>query len=301
MADEGFRERFLGVYGHVNVDWIIDASVDPPREEGPFFGGVAGNIAVGVARFGVPVHLASVVGHDFPDDYRKLLVDLEVDLDFLEVVGGVETSRCRLITHSDGRLEKDMFNGPYTDDIRLPEEFVRGLGYIHISTGFPHPCVWAAGIAFSAGCKMAFDPSADLVRYYDKAFLLSVLRYSDIVFFNEEELAVALRMLELERATDLLTLVDHAIITKGKAGSQLITRQEVFDIPSVEPEKVVDTTGAGDAYRSGFYTGIYKDHSFRESCIFGAITASRCVSKMGAQHGMERWDDMVAKFEELDI
>lgn len=301
MANRRDGRSFLGLYGHVNIDWVVDATVDPPKEEGPYFGGVAGNIAIGAARFGVPVALASVVGKDFPDGYRDLLQGLGVDISHLESVDGVETSRCRLITRADGRQEKDMFNGPYTDDVRLSADFVHGLEYVHISTGFPHPCVWAARVAFSAGCRVAFDPSADLIRYYDKMFLLSVLKYSDIVFFNQEEAETAIRLLGLSEAKDLLRFVDIAIITMGEDGSRLLTRDEDHDIPSFRPTKVVDPTGAGDAYRAGFYAGLYHGYGPRDACVLGAITASKCVTEMGAQHGVGTWDGLVASFEELGL
>jgi sugar/nucleoside kinase (ribokinase family) len=291
------RKTFLGVFGHVNLDWLVDASTTPPTEKGPFFGGVGGNIALAVAKFGLSVSLASIVGRNFPEEYRTVLKDAGVNLDHLETDMGTDTSTCRLTTYPDGREEKDMFNGPQNDDVRTPVEFVDDTDYIHISTGFPHPCLWLARNAHAAGCTVAFDPSADLKRYYDPTLLLAIIKFSDIYFMNENELDVTLRLLALRDATDLLDLVDVAIVTKGVRGSELITRKKRYLIPVVESGEVVDPTGAGDAYRAGFYAGLYHECPLPDCCLLGSVAASECVIKDGAQVGLDCWEDLVARFE----
>jgi len=291
------RSTFLGVFGHVNLDWLVDASTTPPTEKGPFFGGVGGNIALAVAKFGLPVSLASIVGHDFPEDYRTVLKEAGVNLDHLETDMDIDTSTCRIVMYPDGREDKEMFNGPQNDDVRTPAEFVDDTEYIHISTGFPHPCLWLARNAHAAGCTISFDPSADLKRYYDPTLLLAIIKYSDIYFMNEMELAVTLKILGLRTGTQLLDLVDVAIVTKGVQGSELITRQKRYLIPIVESGKVVDPTGAGDAYRAGFYAGLYHDYTLPDCCLLGSVAASECVIKDGAQVGLDSWDDLMTRFE----
>jgi sugar/nucleoside kinase (ribokinase family) len=293
------KGTFLGVFGHVNIDWLVDAGTKPPTEKGPFFGGVGGNIAIAAARFGLPVSLASIVGRDFPEDYLSLLKDVGINIDFLEKDDSTDTSTCRLTTYPDGHDEKEMYNGPQNDDIRTPVEFVKDTTYVHISTGFPHPCLWLSAQAHSAGCKVVFDPSADLERYYDPTLLLSILKYSDYYFMNEKELAVTMDLLAMGSERDVLTLVEMAVVTKGRHGSMLITRDKVFSIPAIEPEKVIDPTGAGDAYRAGFYTGLYNGFDLKDSCFIGSVAASECVIWEGAQVGLQSWEDLLARYEHV--
>ncbi|MFX1386138.1 MAG: PfkB family carbohydrate kinase, partial [Promethearchaeota archaeon] len=56
-----------------------------------------------------------------------------------------------------------------------------------------------------------------------------------------------------------------------------------IDIPIATPEKVVDTTGAGDGYRAGILTGLTLNMTLLDSCRLGAIIGSFVVETSGAQ------------------
>jgi sugar/nucleoside kinase (ribokinase family) len=287
---------FLGIFGHVNVDWIVDATKDPPVEHGPFFGGVAGNIAVGASRFGVPVRLASVIGRNFPAAYLNLLKQLKVDLSYLQENDGVETSTCRMTTFPDGSQRKEIFHGPQNEKVRFPQTFVKGLRYLHVSTGLPEACICAMKQGRDGGFTVAFDPGADLARHYREEDLMSALACSDMFFVNEEELKVALGLLGARTHNALLNLVGTLLVTKTGRGSLLVTKRGEVRIPAVKVPKVVDPTGAGDAYRSGVYAGLFRGYPMKDCCILGAIAASECIQREGAQEGLESWAELEKRY-----
>lgn len=291
----------LGISGHVNVDWIIDTSTDPPTERGPFYGGVGGNIAIAAARFGIPVVLTSVVGSDFPEEYMEALRASGVDTGYLEVDEGTTTSVCRLTYRPDGGVDKEMDHGPQHDDRRPPVEFLDGVDHLHISTGFPLPSLWLAKNAFASRVDIGFDPGADLARHYNGTNLLSMLRFAQMLFLNEEELGVALGLLGLGERDDLLDLVDMVVVTYGAEGSVLRTRDLEERVPAVAVRKVVDPTGAGDAYRAGFYAGLHRDRGPRDCCVLGALAAARCLEEVGAQAGYPSWEELEEAFERVGL
>lgn len=299
MSRSGKRRGFLGIFGHLNVDWIKDATRDPPVEHGPFFGGVAGNIAVGAARFGVPVRLASVIGRDFPEGYLDLLNNLKVDTGFVQRNIEVETSTCWMTTYPDGHQTKQIFHGPLTGKIRFPKRFIAGLEYLHVSTGLPEACISIARQGARAGCKVALDPGADLARHYSRTDLLSALEASDMFMVNEEELGVALGLLGKRSKKALLKLVDTLIITRAEKGSLLVTRTGEKRVPAVKVPKVVDPTGAGDAYRAGLYAGLFHGYPMEGSCVLGAIAASACILCDGAQGGLQSWTELEKRYRAL--
>ncbi|MEM1607624.1 MAG: carbohydrate kinase family protein, partial [Candidatus Bathyarchaeia archaeon] len=56
--------------------------------------------------------------------------------------------------------------------------------------------------------------------------------------------------------------------------------------------KVVDTTGAGDAFCAGFIYGLLRGKSLRECGVLGNFVASRCLMKMGAREGLPKLEDL---------
>src|SRR5688572_26595889 len=86
---------FLGVYGHVNVDYILQAPHLPrPEQTLPVqremirLGGTGGNIARAAASLGVPTALAACIGDDFPAHYRSQLEESGLELVDLRHVSG---------------------------------------------------------------------------------------------------------------------------------------------------------------------------------------------------------------------
>ncbi len=56
--------------------------------------------------------------------------------------------------------------------------------------------------------------------------------------------------------------------------------------------KVVDTTGAGDAFNAGFLYGLLKEKNLQECGRLGNFVASRSVMKMGAREGLPKAEDL---------
>jgi sugar/nucleoside kinase (ribokinase family) len=290
------KAAFLGVFGHVNIDWIVDATKNPPVEEGPFFGGVAGNIAVAASRFGVPVRLGSVIGRNFPQAYLRLLQRLKVDLDFLQRNDDIDTSSCRMTNMPKGRQKKEIHHGPHNEKVRMPPGFVKGIERLHVSTGLPEACISVLKLGHDNGCKVAFDPGADLKRHYDREHLLKALSFSDLLCVNEEELETTLDLLGERSYKSILKFVRTIIITKDQKGSMLVEKGAEMKIPAIKVPKLVDQTGAGDAYRSGLYAGLYRKYPLKDCCLLGAIAASVCIQKEGAQEGLQNWTELERLF-----
>ena len=80
-------------------------------------------------------------------------------------------------------------------------------------------------------------------------------------------------------------MVDALVVTKGARGSTIYAKGQRHDIPSVEPEEVVDPTGCGDAYRAGLLYGIAAGLDWpvigRLSSLMGAI---KVASRGGQNH-----------------
>ncbi|MEK9181726.1 MAG: PfkB family carbohydrate kinase [Patescibacteria group bacterium] len=69
----------------------------------------------------------------------------------------------------------------------------------------------------------------------------------------------------------------------GEKGSIIFDGKKKIKIPAILPKKVLDTTGAGDAYCAGLIYSLWQEKSLIEACVFGAKIAARNVEYVGCQ------------------
>lgn len=295
---------FLGAFGHVVMDYIVTV----PRLPTPntsiqildrrrYFGGTAGNLARTAARLGVRTSLASFVGPDFPPDYEAALRREGVDLRDLRRVPGTATPTAWVFSDPRGNQMAIVDQGPMAGTARRPllRHSIRDVDLVHIGTGRPEYYVRVAREAARLGRTIAFDPSQEIHYVYDRRMFRSLLGQSTYFFGNEAEIARAKLFL---RASDTRGLLRHAevvVVTRGARGSLVLTRRERIRIPRVAPARVVDVTGAGDAYRAGFYAGLAKGYDLRRCGLLGSAVASFVVEAKGTQTNLPTWSQALRR------
>ena len=297
-------KNFLGAFGHVVLDYIVTV----PRLPDPntsiqildrrrYFGGTAGNLARAAARLGVRTSLASFVGPDFPEDYRDAFREDGVDLRDLRVVRGRSTPTAWVFSDRRGNQMAIVDQGPMKDTARRPvlRHSVRDVELVHLGTGRPEYYVRVADLAEDLGRSIAFDPSQEIHYVYRRSLFLSLLRRSTYFFGNEAEIARAKRFAGTTSTAGLLRHAEVVVATLGSRGSVIFTREGKVRVPRVRPGRVVDVTGAGDAYRAGFYAGLARGLDLRRCGILGSAVASFVVETKGTQTNLPTWDRVVAR------
>ena len=131
-----------------------------------------------------------------------------------------------------------------------------------------------------------FDPG-QVTPLFPKELLLNIIEKSEILIGNRYEINQIKNKLGVTE-DELIKIINAIIITKGPEGSELIYKDEkekIFriNIPIASPDKIEDTTGAGDGYRAGILTGLTLDMTLMDSCRLGAIIGSFVVETSGAQ------------------
>ncbi len=290
---------FLSVYGHVNLDLILNLPRFPEPntsieiiDSKRYFGGTGGNIARIAAALGTPLYLASFVGEDFPEDYMSALKNEGVDVRFLKRVKGYHTPTCWIMSDREHNQIAVMDQGPMRDMERFEPEIepIRDSEIIHITTGRPGFYLKVAKIARKLGKRIAFDPAQELHYVYTSETFNAMMEYADIFFCNEAEAKKALEFSEKKELSDLLEEVEVIVQTFGKKGSRILTREGEHFIPGAKVEKPVDTTGAGDAYRGGFYAALYRNYPLEVCGAAGTITASEVIKVAGGQTSIPSWE-----------
>ena len=297
--------NFLGVFGHVVLDHILAVPRLPVLDRtvrvlarDTYFGGTGGNIARGAAKLGVPTALASFVGGDFPAEYRRALAADGVDVVDLRTVRGATTPSAWVFTAPGGRQTTVIDQGPMWDAHHraVPEHAVRSAHVVHLATGRPEYHLRVARLAAKLGKTIALDPSQEILYAYTRTSFMALLRRAHLFFGNEAETQTALKFARLEEPADLLRHVDQVIVTRGRKGSLVITREDgAHRIPRVPPRRVADVTGAGDGYRAGYYAGMSRGYDPRRCGFLGSAVASFVLEAPGTQSAMPTWEAAVAR------
>ena len=75
--------------------------------------------------------------------------------------------------------------------------------------------------------------------------------------------------------------VEVAALTRSAEGSVVLANGERFDVPATPVERVVDATGAGDLFASGFIYGLSLGVSLERCAELGSIAAGEVITHMG--------------------
>ena len=127
------------------------------------------------------------------------------------------------------------------------------------------------------------------------------LSYIDYFFPNYDEAAVLTGKTDIDEIADVLLTcgVKNVILKIGKRGCLVKNAKERFITPAYPKATVVDTTGAGDNFASGFLSFLMEGKKLREASQFANCAASLAIEKIGATAGItsrEQADERYAEY-----
>jgi len=292
---------FLTVYGHTNLDYILSLGKFPElntsvnvESKRMYFGGTGANVATICAGLGTPTALCSYIGTDFPPDFRELMESKGLDLRDLVMVEGYETPTVWVVSDSDHNQVAYVYQGPMGEMEKEPIRLnaARESEWVHVMTGRPPYYLKLMKECRRLGKKIAFDPAQEIHNIWNREWFLQALGMADAFLCNENELRTALRYSSKNRPEDLLERVPLLVNTIGPKGSVVYSKEGRMEVPAVRPRKIVDTTGAGDAFRAGFFSGLYRGAKLRECAIIGATVSSFVIEERGSLTNIPSWEQV---------
>jgi len=287
--------------GQVVFDYIFHLKNFPKinsttyvQNYGEFFGGAAGNVAVVCSKLGQKASIVSFVGDDFKGSaYERHLRKNRVDLTHLRAVEGEKTARAFMFNDSKGRQISFFFWGAARRFHNAPIPNLKlGEGdVIHLANGSPE-----FNVRFARKYPgVSFDPGYDVVAY-GKREVKEILKNTRFLFCNEFELKRILKLLGIKEKGLFAFPLEFVVVTKGSRGSSVTTEDGSFDVPAVKG-KLVDPTGAGDAYRAAFLSAFLKGESLKRCARVASAVSSFVIQKYGAQTNIPSWREAVARVE----
>ncbi len=259
-------------------------------------GGSAGNTVAGIGSFGGRAAYIGKVADDtlggvFTHDIRAAGVAFETPPLKDGADSGLATGVCMINVTPDGQRTMCTFLGAANQleaadidaDLIGASAIVYLEGYLFDPAPARAAFEAAAACAHTAGRKVAITLSDTFVVARWRAELLAFIEASaDIVLANEGELAALFETDDFDAAAaQLASMVDVAAVTRGDAGSVVLSGDERVAIAVVPVDKVVDTTGAGDQYAAGFLLGLARGLSLEDAGKLGSLAAAEVIAHWG--------------------
>jgi sugar/nucleoside kinase (ribokinase family) len=295
-VDQDFVAREQLVKGSMNL-------IDETRAEqlygvmGPateISGGSAGNTAAGVASFGGKAAYFGKVKEDqlgaiYAHDMKSIGVHFETP----RAKDGPATARSFILVTPDGERTMNTYLGACVNlttadvDATVVEaaKVTYMEGYLYDKPEAKAAFREAAKIARAKGCLTSITLSDSFCVERHRDSFLDLIRGSiDIVFANESEIQSLYKTQNFDGAVDAIHRdCPLAVLTRSERGSLVVRGGERIVVPAHPVDKVVDVTGAGDLFASGFLFGHTHGKPLRQCAALGSLAAAEVISHTGAR------------------
>jgi adenosine kinase len=274
-----FAEQLMPEHLHrVSLSFLVDDLV--LRR-----GGVAANIAFGMAQLGLSPVLVGAVGTDFVD-YRSWLERHGVDCESIYVSELAHTARFVCTTDDDMCQIASFYAGAMAEarNIELSPVAGRvgGLDMVLIGANDPAALVRHTEECRERGYPFAADPSQQLARMNGPE-IAQLIDGATYLMTNDYEHGLLLQKTGWADA-DLLARVQVRVTTCGADGVRIARQGEPeLHVPAAPEVSKVDPTGVGDAFRAGFLAARSWGLDLERSAQVGSLLATYVLETVGPQ------------------
>ncbi|MDI6805620.1 MAG: PfkB family carbohydrate kinase [Candidatus Bathyarchaeia archaeon] len=277
----------VAVVGHFAIDSIL-----LPDKQMPYIilGGSAAYASLAIRRLNVKASVFSKVGGDFPEAYLWWLKEEGIDLNGVIRVKDAQTTRFEL-KYDYGFLNRTLrlkSKAPSMTVEDLPKSMKRKV--IHISPIAGEITYEVAEKLRSCADVLSIDPQG-LVRSFDAEGYVTysplldkhILELANIYKSSLEEIKAATGLSDLNSAVKAVHDygVETVIVTLGAKGALLSIEGTKYNIPAYPCKKIVDPTGAGDAFIGGFLAEYVRVEDSLWCAYVGSAVASFIVEAVG--------------------
>lgn len=257
-------------------------------------GGSAGNTMAGLASLGSKgAYIGKVKDDDLGRVFARDLQELGTLFETRPSQAAASTGRCLIFVTPDAQRTLNTYLGAAVElgPEDIDPQMIAGSqvtyleGYLFDPPHARAAFVRAAQIAHDAGRKVALSLSDGFcVARHRQAFQQLVAEHIDLLFANEVEIT---SLYETEAFDEAARIVrgkcEIAVLTRSAQGSVVLHQDQTLQVPAAPVSHVVDTTGAGDLYASGFLWGYTGGLPLVRCAEAGSLAAAEVISHFGAR------------------
>ncbi|MBI4975801.1 carbohydrate kinase family protein [Candidatus Peregrinibacteria bacterium] len=295
---------------HLSISFLAD-------NHERYFGGCAPNVAYNLKLLGETPYIVGVYGNDF-EEYKKWLTSNDISVKYIDVAENSLTSAAYILNDKN-QNQITIFAPSAMKNLRKAVSLSK-VNIDEIACGIISADMPDRMFALSRECKKhnvpyLFDPG-QAMSSLSKEQLLEITNGSIGVIANEYETSMITNLLG-RSVPELLNEIGFFIETLGGDGAKIYTKRpkglpansvseanskgtaDGLVVPAIPGLKVVDATGCGDAFRSGFLHGYIQKSPIKRCCELANTAASFVVGGVGTQNHhftQEEFSDRLKKY-----
>lgn len=276
------------------------------RYEAP--GGVAANCAQGLARLGIDVACYARLGADQMGDWVFDEIQKEgVDTTLLERDSSAQTDLSAIIVLTQTGDRTIFYNRDANERLVVDTQKLSGAQWFFVSAlngAWEKNLDTILEIVRANGARLALNPGQHNLKN-NPAKVAEAVALAEALLLNKDEAVALLHAarpdMDIAILNDETALIGalHELgakiiaLTDGLRGAWASDGGRIVHAPAGEKEGIVDTTGAGDAFGSGFLAAYIKGHDLETMLRWGTANGSSAVRFYGAQKGLLHEEDIV--------
>ncbi len=248
------------------------------------FGGTAGNIGYTLKLLGTDPTILSAAGNDFAP-YKAFLRKQKISTSHITIHNDVSTGSYFVVTDRDDNQIGSFYLGAtkYAKDLSLLSSSGNTGGsnspFVMICPTEPEAMKKYVKECLEAKLPYMYDPAFQIATFTPDDLREGILG-AQILIGNDYEIDLIAETLDISHE-ELIMMVPIVVTTLGPKGAIIETRHESIGINPAKPKKVVDPTGAGDAFRAGFMAGYLRKLDLKVAGQMGALAGVYVVEKYG--------------------
>ena len=257
-------------------------------------GGSVANTMAGIAYLkGNPSFIGKINSDDFGKIYKKSLEKINVNFLYVEKSENLSTGTSIIFITPDSERTMCTYLGISSELSKndINEEHIKDYEIIFLE-GY----LWDKGkseemfkhvikLAKKNNIKLAMTLSDIFcVTRHRNDFLKLLINDLNILIGNENEINELMQKNNLlDSIKKLRKITKQIIITRGKNGSIALLDDKIIKCESIKIKKVLDLTGAGDLFASGFFKEYLENSDINKCLKKGSILAAKIIQKIGAR------------------
>ena len=317
----GISNAIVDILAHVDGDFLDDVGAPPGSmtlideaearalyaKMGPateMSGGSVANTIAGFANLGgSAAYIGRVRNDQFGDIFVHDMRSLGVDIRLTPATGGAPTARSHILITPDGQRTMQTYLGACTElgvaDVTEAtvgqSEIILLEGYVWDIAEGPALAARAIQIAKLTGARVALSLSDSFcVERHRDAYRAAIAADVDIVFADEDEIMALYETPDFEAAAAIAAQGRNLfVMTRSANGSVVVLGDERIEQRAIPVAKVIDSTGAGDAYTAAFLYGLSQNAPLAECARLGTWCATKVIQQVGGR--LQR--DVLADYE----
>ncbi|KKQ27805.1 MAG: Adenosine kinase [Candidatus Magasanikbacteria bacterium GW2011_GWC2_37_14] len=273
---DSFKNHILPNQLHIlNVCFVVD---NLQRN----FGGTAGNIAYTMNLLSAEPLIFAPLGED-GKDYLNYFKKLNLKTDYIFLSQEKLTASAHITTDKDNNQITAFYNGALIEGEKIAVKDLKDdVAFALISPTQKEVMIKHAKECYELQIPFCFDPGQQVTAFSAQE-LMMVIGQAKFLIGNDYEL----KLIEEKTGWGVFELLKHVevvIITLGEKGSLIVNKDGAIEVGVCPAISVDDPTGAGDAYRAGFFSAFVKGKDLKTCGQVGAVAATYAVENYGTQN-----------------